>query len=140
MFVEKGRLMRAKILKLAVVLWLTGAALAQQPYGGTVYGVYPEGVMIDQGGYSYLVPVEHATFEIGGVRATWSSLQPGQMVTAIMPPAYLPNILRVPDPYAWKVKYHPDHPHGGPPGQMKKGNNGNNGNGNGNGKGKGKGK
>ena len=132
--------MRLKILILGLMLCLGQATLAQQPppsYLGTVYGVYPEGVMIDQGGYSYLVPVEHATFEIGGVRATWSSLIPGQPVRAIIPPAYIPNVHRIPDPYAWKVKYHPDHPHGGPPGQMKKAN-GNNGKGNGKGKGKGR--
>ena len=112
--------MKLGILKAILLLALASAAWAQQPYGGTVYGVYPEGVMINQGNYSYLIPTQHATFEIGGVRATWSSLVPGQAVTAIMPPAYIPSIVQVPDPYQWKLKYHPDHPHGGPPGQMKK--------------------
>lgn len=129
--------MRLSILAVAAALWLSTAGFAQQSYGGTVYGVYPEGVMIDQGNSSYLIPAEHATFEIGGLRATWTSLQPGQMVTAVMPPAYYPSIIQVPDPYAWKLKYHPSHPHGGPPGQMKKAYP-NNGNGNGKGKGKGK--
>lgn len=132
--------MRPNILALTIWLWMSAAALAQ-PYGGTVYGVYPEGVMIDQGGYYSLIPTQHATFEIGGIRATWSSLSPGQAITAIMPPSYLPTIQRIPDAYAWKMKYHPQHPHGGPPGQTKKlYNQGNNGNGNGNGKGKGNGK
>lgn len=129
--------MKRMILTGLVFAALSSASLAQ-PYGGTVYGVYPEGVMIDQGGFSYLVPVEHATFEIGGIRATWTSLQPGQAITAIMPPQYIPSIVRVTDPYAWKMKNHPDHPHGGPPGQMKKVYSGGNGKGNGKGKGKGK--
>jgi hypothetical protein len=130
--------MRHTITAWGIALCLSAAATAQ-PYGGTVYGVYPEGVMINQGGTSYLVPTEHATFEVGGLRASWTSLQPGQFVNAVMPPIYYPNIQRIPDPYAWKVKYHPDHPHGGPPGQMKKAYP-NNGNGNGKGKGNGKGR
>lgn len=111
------------------------------PFSGKVYGVYPEGVMVDYGAGSYLVPTQHATFQLGGLTATWSSLQPGQAVNVIVPDPYWTNVVRVPDPYQWKMKYHPTHPHGGPPGQTKKMyNNGNNGNGN-NGKGnKGKGK
>lgn len=129
--------MRASAFRLALFLSLSCSALAQ-PYQGTVYGVYPEGVMLQQAGSSFLIPTQHASFEVGGIRATWTSLQPGQPVTAIIPQAYLPTVLSVPDPYAWKVKYHPQHPHGGPPGLMKGGNPGQ-GNGRGNGKGKGKG-
>lgn len=104
-----------------------------QPFSGEVYGVYPEGVMVNYGSGAYLVPTQHATFELGGLRASWTSLQPGQVVHVNMPEPYWPNVVQVRDPYAWKMKYHPQHPHGGPPGQMKKYHNGK-------GKGKGKGK
>jgi hypothetical protein len=125
---------------LIALLCLLSPAQAD-PFSGQVYGVYPEGVMVDYGGGSYLVPTQHATFQLGGLTATWSSLQPGQAVNVIVPDPYWNNVVRVPDPYQWKMKYHPTHPPGGPPGQTKKMyNNGNNGNGN-NGKGnKGKGK
>lgn len=130
-----------KILILGTLFLLTPAQA--DPFSGTVYGVYPEGVMVDYGGGSYLVPTEYANFQIGGISASWGKLQPGQLVNVIVPDPYWGRVVRVPDPYQWKMKHHPNHPHGGPPGQMKyKGNpgNGNNGNpGKGN-KGKGKGK
>ena len=128
-----------KIFKSAIIgiLFLLGPAQAD-PFSGQVYGVYPEGVMVDYGGGSYLVPTEFASFQIGGIRASWGSLQPGQVVNVIVPDNYWERVVRVPDPYQWKMKNHPNHPHGGPPGQMKK-YNGNPGNGN-SGKGKGKGK
>lgn len=108
-----------KLCGLLLTLALVGTALAD-PLTGTVYGVYPEGVMINRGGGAVLVPTQHATFEIGGMRATWSSLQPGMDVHAYLPDPYLPQIVQVSDPYGWKMKHHPNHPHGGPPGQMKK--------------------
>ena len=109
------------------------------PISGTVYGVYPEGVMVDYGGGSYLVPSQYANFEIGGMKASWGSLSPGQAVNFIVPDPYWDRVVRVPDPYQWKMKYHPNHPHGGPPGQMiYKGNKGNKGKSKGNSKGKGK--
>lgn len=111
--------MRKFLIGLASAWLLTSAAWAQS-YTGTVYGVYPEGVMVRQGATSFLVPTQHATFEIGGMRATWSSLQPGQAVNYFVPQAYYPEVVQVADPYAWKMKHHPKHPHGGPPGQMKK--------------------
>lgn len=90
------------------------------PYSGTVYGVYPEGVMVSQGPSSWLIPSQYATFQAGGVRLNYSQLVPGQAVQVVVPPQIIPQVLSIPDPYAWQVKYHPDHPHGGPPGQMKK--------------------
>lgn len=122
-----------------IFLFLSLAGVAQ-PLGGTVYGVYPEGVMLQQGGYGYLVPVEHASFEIGGLRASWTSLLPGQSVTAIVPPSYFPGVQRIPDPYAWKMRYHPGHPHGGPPGLRKQEGSPGGGPPPGQGKGRGKGK
>jgi hypothetical protein len=126
-----------KTLIVGIFLLLINPAQAD-PISGTVYGVYPEGVMVDYGAGSYLVPTQYASFEIGGVRASWGSLSPGQAVNFIVPDPYWNRVVRVPDPYQWKIKNHPNHPHGGPPGQMKK--NGYNGNGNSNGKNKGKGK
>ena len=114
-----------------VILALAASA---DPFAGTVYGVYPEGVMVNYGSGAYLVPTQHATFQLGGVTATWTSLQPGQNVNVVVPQTYWPQVVQVPDPYQWKMKYHPSHPHGGPPGQTKKYN------GNGKSKGKGKGK
>lgn len=116
---------------------LLSISCSASPLGGTVYGVFPEGVMVDYGQGAYLVPVQQATFEVGGMRATWSNLQPGQLVDVIMPDRYLPSIVRIADPYQWKLKHHPNHPHGGPPGQMKKNRRGNNGKGKGKGKKKG---
>lgn len=126
--------MKFKSLVAAAVLALALGASAR-PIGGQVYGVFPEGVMVDYGGGAYLVPTQHATFEIGGIRATWTNLQPGQIVDVVMPDPYWPSVQQVADPYRWKMKHHPNHPHGGPPGQMKKGNRGK---GRGNGKGKGR--
>ncbi len=128
-------MMKRFLILAAFCLAALPSAAQNYNYQGTVYGVYPEGVMIQQGTNSYLVPNQNATFELGGLRATWSSLVPGQSIRAYVPQTYIPNVRVVQDPYAWKVKYHPDHPHGGPPGQTKKyyqngqGNNGNNGNG-----------
>lgn len=133
---HEATMMRYRILILLALASMAAPAASQPYYDGTVYGVYPEGVMINQGGGSILVPTEHASFSIGGVSASWSKLQPGQVVHAVMPEPYLPSIVRVPDPYAWKMKYHPNHPHGGPPGQMKK-MRGQRGNAKGRGKGKG---
>lgn len=101
------------------LLWMF-ALLGQvwaDPYSGTVYGVYPEGVMLNQGAGALLIPVQHATFQVGGVRMDYSQLLPGQAVQVVVPPDYLPGIVQVPDAYQWHMKYHP---HGGPPGQMKK--------------------
>lgn len=111
--------MRKFAAGIIVALMLPLAALAD-PFSGQVYGVYPEGVMVNYGGGSYLVPTQHATFELGGLRASWTSLQPGQMVNVVVPDPYWGQVLPVKDPYGWKMKHHPDHPHGGPPGQMKK--------------------
>ena len=127
-----------KTLMVGLILFLLNPAQAD-PISGTVYGVYPEGVMVDYGAGSYLVPTQYANFEIGGIRANWGTLSPGQAVNFIVPDPYWDRVVRVPDPYQWKMKYHPNHPHGGPPGQMKKNANGN-WNGQSNGKNKGKGK
>lgn len=123
--------MKKLAASIIIALALPMTALAD-PFQGQVYGVYPEGVMVNYGNGAYLVPTQHATFELGGLRATWTSLQPGQMVNVVVPDPYWGQVVQVNDPYGWKMKYHPKHPHGGPPGQMKK-----QGNGNGNGKGKG---
>ena len=122
-----------KILKLtllALVLSLSTRAAAR-PVSGTVYGVYPEGVMVDYGAGSYLVPTQHATFQLGGLQAAWSSLVPGQLVQVQVPDPYWPGVVQVSDPYQWKLNNHPNHPHGGPPGQMKKNSPQNNGKGKG---------
>ena len=116
--------MKKLLMGLAV---LTASAWAD-PLNGSVYDVYPEGVMLNQGATSMLIPVQHATFQVAGLRVDYSQLLPGQAVQVVVPQPYLPQIVAVPDAYAWKCKYHPNHPHGGPPGQMKKMN--------GNGKGK----
>lgn len=105
-------------MTLTLAIALTLGASADQ-LSGTVYGVYPEGVMLNSNSGSYLVPSQHATFQLGSLRATWTSLQPGQAVQAFIPSNYYPEVQRIPDPYQWKVKHHPNHPHGGPPGQMK---------------------
>ena len=128
--------MKKILLSLICATCLAGSAGAD-PFGGTVYGVYPEGVMVDYGQGAYLVPSQQATFQLGGLRATWTSLQPGQYVNVNIPDPYWNQVVRVPDPYQWKLKHHPNHPHGGPPGQMKKyHDHPGNGNGKGNGKGK----
>ncbi len=100
------------------------------PLRGTIYGVYPEGVMLSQGAQSMLIPLQHASFEVGGLRMNYSQLLPGQAVQVYVPPAYLPQVLPIADPYQWKCKNHPNHPHGGPPGQRNKANKGNKGKGN----------
>lgn len=116
----KEDFMRRHFFYITASLLLLSSATWGQSFSGTVYGVYPEGVMVRQGVSSFLVPTQHATFEIGGVRATWSSLQPGQVVNYVVPSTYYPEVVRISDPYAWKMKHHPSHPHGGPPGQTKK--------------------
>ncbi len=138
--------MQRNFLVISILTLVLGTAQAD-PFRGQVYGVYPEGVMIQQAQSSVLVPVEQATFQVGGVNLSYSKLVPGQVVDIFVPEPYLPRLVPIADPYAWKMKYHPNHPHGGPPGQMKKyyqqhpGNGNGNGNGNGKGKGnKGKGK
>ena len=103
-----------------ILLALTLLPASADPISGNVYGVYPEGVMVNYGGGSYLVPTQHATFQVGGIRASWSNLQPGQAVNVQLPNLYWDDLVRVPDPYRWKLKHHPRHPHGGPPGQLKK--------------------
>lgn len=100
---------------LALIL-LVGTAAAD-PFMGTVYGLYPEGLMLDSGNGAMLIPVQNATFQVGGVRLDYTQLVPGQAVQVMVPPPYIPQIVQVPDPYAWHCKHHP---HGGPPGQMKK--------------------
>jgi len=96
---------------------LTALALAQQPLMGNVYGVYPEGVMLTRGGSNWLVPLQHVTFQAGGVNLSLSQLVPGQSIQCMVPPQYMPQVINVVDPGAWVSKHHP---HGGPPGQMKK--------------------
>lgn len=104
-----------KILTCLAILGLSVAAAAD-PFSGNVYGLYPEGVMVSGPQGSYLVPSSIATFEMGGARVTYSQLQLDNPVQVIVAPEYLPQVIRIEDPYAWHVKYHPDHPHGGPPG------------------------
>ncbi|MCA9790552.1 MAG: hypothetical protein KC910_02105 [Candidatus Eremiobacteraeota bacterium] len=104
-----------KILALIAVLGLSAGASAD-PFSGNVYGLYPEGVMVSGPQGSYLVPSTIATFEMGGTRLTYSQLQLDNPVQVIVAPEYLPQVVRIDDPYAWHVKHHPDHPHGGPPG------------------------
>lgn len=108
-----------KALAIAGALFLINPAQAQ-PRSGTVYGVYPEGVMVNSNGGAYLVPTQHATFRLGNLAATWSSLQPGQAINFSVPQAYWPSVVQIQDPYQWKLQHHPKHPHGGPPGQLKK--------------------
>ncbi|MFA5505124.1 MAG: hypothetical protein WC423_06840, partial [Vulcanimicrobiota bacterium] len=98
-----------KIL-LTAMLFCLQPVLAD-PIAGTVYGVYPEGVMVDYGGGSYLVPTQHATFQLGGLNATWSSLLPGQAINVIVPEPHWHNVVQIRDPYSWKLKHHPNHPH-----------------------------
>lgn len=99
-------------------LMLCNAASADpKVYNGNVYGIYPEGVMIQQPGGSYLVPHTMASFQVGGVSVSYSNLQIGQPVQAFVPVQSVPHIITIGDCYQWHVKHHPDHPHGGPPGQ-----------------------
>lgn len=128
-----------RYLHLFLCLGLSTLVAQADPFQGQVYGVYPEGVMIQQAQRSVLVPVEHATFQVGGVNLSYSKLLPGQSVNVFLPEPYLPQCVPIADPYAWKMKYHPNHPHGGPPGQMKK-YHGHPGKSKGKGKGKGKNK
>ncbi|MBS2034854.1 hypothetical protein JST97_07695 [bacterium] len=95
-----------------------------QPYAGSIYGVYPEGVLINQSGGAILVPSQYATFQMNGIQIQYSQLSPGQNVQVFLPQQYMPQVTRVSDPYAWQTKYHPEHPHGGPPGLMKQHGNG----------------
>lgn len=103
---------------------LLSAAACAQPYTGSVYGVYPEGVLINQGANSILVPSQYATFQMNGVQVQYGQLLPGQAVQVMVPQPYRQQVLPVSDCYQWEVKHHPNHPHGGPPGQMKKRGNG----------------
>lgn len=110
-------------MKRTLLPWLLAflcVSVQADPLRGKVYGVFPEGVMVDYGAGSYLVPTQHATFELGGVRASWSNLQPGQVVDVRIPNSRFSDLVRVRDPYQWKLSHHPNHPHGGPPGQVKK--------------------
>ena len=109
-----------KVLKILLLAFLLALPAMANPLSGKVYGVFPEGVMVDYGAGSYLIPSQQATFEVGGIRATWTSLQPGQIVNVQVPDPYWPSLTQISDPYQWKMKHHPNHPHGGPPGQMKK--------------------
>jgi hypothetical protein len=121
-----------KILIIPILCFILSLTASAKPVLGEVYGVYPDGVMVDYGQGAYLVPVEQATFSVGGLQASWSKLLPGQYVEVQIPDLYWPKVVQVNDPYQWKMKNHPGHPHGGPPGQTKKnkGNSGNNGKGN----------
>lgn len=102
---------------------LTASAWAQ-PYAGSISGVYPEGVLLNQGGTSFLIPSQYATFQMNGIQLQYSQLSPGQNVQVFMPQQYVPQVMPIADPYAWQAKYHPAHPHGGPPGLMKQHGNG----------------
>ena len=104
---------------LLVSLLLSASACAQ-PYMGSVYGVYPEGVLINQGANSFLVPSQYATFQMNGIQVQLGQLVPGQNVQVMVPQPYMQQVLPVQNCYQWEMKHHPNHPHGGPPGQMKK--------------------
>jgi hypothetical protein len=103
---------------------LISTAAWAQPYAGSIYGVYPEGVLINQGANSFLLPSQYATFQMNGVQIQYGQLLPGQNVQVMVPQPYMQQVVRVPDCYQWETKHHPNHPHGGPPGQMKKQGNG----------------
>lgn len=82
--------------------------------------------MLTQGASSWLVPIQQGiTFEVAGMRLNYTQLVPGQMVQATVPQPYISRVVTIPDAYAWHCKHHPEHPLGGPPGQMKKYNQGN---------------
>lgn len=106
-----------KLIALGCFLYLSSGAWAQNYYSGTVYGVYPEGVLIQRGGGAYLVPNQQATFQIGNTRVVWSDLQRGQTVNYYIPQN---RTVYVQNPYEWENRYRPRHPHGMPPGQRKK--------------------
>lgn len=106
-----------KLLFAALLLSVPACA---QPYMGSVYGVYPEGVLINQGANSVLIPSQYATFQMNGVQVQYGQLLPGQNVQVMVPQPYMQQVVQVPDCYQWQMKHHPNHPHGGPPGQMKK--------------------
>jgi len=106
-----------KLLAVGCLLFLTSTAWAQPYRSGTVYGVYPEGVLVQRNGGSYLIPGQQATFRIGDVSVSWSDLQRGQYIDYRIPQE---RAVYVPDPYNWEQRYHPRHPHGAPPGQKKK--------------------
>ena len=77
-------------MKRSVALVLSSLLLAVasawgQPMMGTVYGVYPEGVMVQQPGGAILVPTQHASFEMGGVRLNYSQVLPGQAISPALP-------------------------------------------------------
>lgn len=61
---------------------------------------------------------------MNGVQIQYGQLLPGQNVQVMVPQPYMQQVVRVPDCYQWETKHHPNHPHGGPPGQMKKQGNG----------------
>ena len=111
-----------KLLTLGCFLYLSSGLWAQPYQTGTVYGVYPEGVLVQRGGAAYLVPQQQATFQLGGLRVSWSDLQPGQSINYYVPQQS--RIRYVQDPYQWERRNHPRHPHGMPPGQRKKMNSG----------------
>lgn len=106
-----------KLLFAALLLSVPACA---QPYMGSVYGVYPEGVLINQGANSFLIPSQYATFQMNGVQVQYGQLLPGQNVQVMVPQPYMQQVVQVPDCYQWETKHHPKHPHGGPPGQVKK--------------------
>lgn len=100
---------------LAVLLFLS-AQVSAQHWHGTVHGVYPEGVLLHQPGGAILVPSQHATFEIGGLRMSLSNIQPGQVVHAYVPQAHMPRVVRVQDPYDWHMRHYPQRHFWVPPG------------------------
>ena len=109
---------RMKKALIATFLW--SATAWAQPYTGSVYGVYPEGVLLNQGANAFLIPTQYATFQMNGVQVQYGQLQPGQNIQVNVPRPYMQQVVSVPDCYQWQMKHHPNHPHGGPPGQMKK--------------------
>ncbi|MBI3927828.1 MAG: hypothetical protein HY319_19965 [Armatimonadetes bacterium] len=108
---------QACIILATVLLLARGAAFAEHTYAGSVYGVYPEGVLVQHTGGGYLIPPTSATFQVGGVTVNYTDLPLGQPVQVVVPGQFVPRVVTVPDCNAWHVKYHPNHPHGGPPGQ-----------------------
>jgi hypothetical protein len=86
---------------IAFGLLASAPAIAQQPWSGQVYGVYPQGVLMSQGAQTVLVPHEQASFQLGGLRMDYTKVSPGQVVQVNMPQQYYQQVQVVPNRNQW---------------------------------------
>ena len=93
--------MQKTFASLIVLAALSASPAQAQPWNGTVYGVYPQGVLMSQGAQTVLVPHEQASFQMGGMRLDYTKVLPGQTVQVNMPQQYYPHVQVVQNRNQW---------------------------------------